>query len=195
MTQTKPTVAVLPSSAMAEVVRKQLETAGIETSTVEADGDFQLQVAAGDFARAMQLLFPMPGSSPGATSGVAAAAPWKCPHCGEEVQPVSDVCWACGKPRGGEAPASPPKAPPPGEADASIVRDPMAPSAAPGSGAVPDKVPERDKAPEHVAAVASQTRPARTRTPDPREPWDPWLIALWTLIVIAIGVIAWLALR
>jgi hypothetical protein len=38
-------------------------------------------------------------------------------------------------------------------------------------------------------------RPARTRAPEPREPWDPWLIALWTLIVIAIGVIAWLALR
>jgi len=206
MTQSKPTVAVLPSSAMAEVVRKQLEAAGIETATVEAEGDFQLQVAEADFARAMQLLFPMPGSASGSSSGVA-PAPWKCAHCGEEVQAVSDVCWACGKPRADAAaalattapppapvpsappPAPPPPAPPPGDAEPSIVRDPMASSVASNSGPVPEKAPVPDGAP------ASQTRPPRTRTPEPREPWDPWLIALWTLIVIAICVIAWLALR
>ena len=204
MTQSKPTVAVLPSSAMAEVVRKQLEAAGIETATVEAEGDFQLQVAEADFARAMQLLFPMPGSASGSSSG-AAAAPWKCAHCGEEVQPVSDVCWACGKPKAGAAAATaltttaPPSAPlpsaslpptlPPGDAEPPIVRGPMASSVASNRGAVSEKALVPDGAP------ASQTRPPRTRAPEPREPWDPWLIGLWALIVIAICVIAWLALR
>jgi hypothetical protein len=204
MTQSKPTVAVLPSSAMAEVVRKQLEAAGIETATVEAEGDFQLQVAEADFARAMQLLFPMPGSASGSSSG-AAAAPWKCAHCGEEVQPVSDVCWGCGKPKAGAAAATaltttaPPSAPlpsaslpptlPPGDAEPPVVRGPMASSVASNRGAVSEKALVPDGAP------ASQTRPPRTRAPEPREPWDPWLIALWTLIVIAICVIAWLALR
>jgi hypothetical protein len=187
MTQSKPTVAVLPSSAMAEVVRKQLEAAGIETATVEAEGDFQLQVAEADFARAMQLLFPMPGSASGSSSG--AAAPWKCAQCGEEVQAVSDVCWACGKPRADAAAAAPVEAVPPVEAQSSFVREPMPPAVAANSSSVPDKAPDPRGVP------ASQTRPARTRAPEPREPWDPWLIALWALIVIAIGVIAWLTLR
>lgn len=209
MSETKPTVAVLPSLAMAEVVRKQLETAGIETTTVEADGDFQLQVAEADFPRAMQLLFPMPGSAAGAAAGDTSAAPWKCPHCGEEVQPVSDVCWACGKPRTGAASASAApledRAASPGAPEALRSGEPEASASERSSAAAAPNDPEANASgsPANVsgAPVPATTeprpakRPARTRAPEPREPWDRWLIALWTLIVIAIGVIAWLALR
>jgi hypothetical protein len=223
MSQSKPTVAVLPSSAMADVVRKQLETAGIETATVETDGDFQLQVAEADFPRAMQLLFPMPGSGEAPKPPNSAPPPWKCPHCGEEVQPVSDVCWACGKPRTGAAPASAApledRAASPGERETLRGGEPEASTSKRSSAAAAPNDPEANASGSPVNASGSPANvsgppvdisglpahattelrpakpPARTRTPEPREPWDRWLIALWTLIVIAIGVIAWLALR
>ena len=46
----------------------------------------------------MQLLFPMPHHSQGIlASGASSGLTLVMSNCGEEVQPMSDVCWACGK--------------------------------------------------------------------------------------------------
>lgn len=109
------TVAALPSTMEAELIRGKLTAAGIEAVLVEPAADdepqrgvagrVQVQVDAADFERAMQLLFPIPTFS----RTVRAEPPpsWKCAHCGEEVIGDSQVCWSCGANRDG-APASPP---------------------------------------------------------------------------------------
>ncbi|HUY88147.1 MAG TPA: hypothetical protein VMV10_05410 [Pirellulales bacterium] len=113
MPELNSTVTVLPSSSAAGIVRQQLEAAGIESAVVEADGAFQLRVAEGDFSRAMRLLFPMPSAEKAEAIAGLQAAPWKCAHCGEQVQPTSNVCWSCGKPRAGAAAAAPAEISPP----------------------------------------------------------------------------------
>lgn len=113
MPELNSTVTVLPSSTAAGVVRQQLEAAGIASAVVEAGGAFQLQVAEEDFPRAMQLLFPIPSAEMAAAILSGQARPWKCADCGEEVQPTSDVCWSCGKPKAPAAAAAAPKVSPP----------------------------------------------------------------------------------
>ncbi len=168
MSETQHTVSVLPSSVTAEVVRSQLEAAGINTTTVEDDGSFRLLVDEADFERAMKLLFPAPESveipMPGADTGQL----WFCAHCGEEIQPQSDVCWACGKPRAGVKPQ--PKA-------SSAVSSPPAP--APRQRRLPPHRPQppspRKKRPGRRLAVRNVPHgeaPPR-RNPTPRRARSP----------------------
>lgn len=113
------TVAALPSAVEAELIRGKLTAAGIEAELIEPAADLaaqrgvgsrvQVQVAAADFERAMQLLFPVP-TAPG---GARRAPPpgWKCPKCGEEVLGDFPVCWSCGTGRdGAQVTAPPPRA-------------------------------------------------------------------------------------
>lgn len=182
MSQTQHTVAVLPSSATAEVIRRQLEGAGIQTTTVEEDSNFRVQVDEADFQRAMQLLFPAPQPLPGHTAGGAAGQAWFCANCGEEVQAMSDACWACGKPRAGAA-ATAPKAS--GRA-ASAATKPMAPTPV---------------APATVSAIAATQRAApQQQKAAPAEAEkdsaaSPLLLGALVLIVIVVTVVAWLAVR
>ncbi|HVW38416.1 MAG TPA: hypothetical protein VHB99_13965 [Pirellulales bacterium] len=167
MPELNSTVSVLPSSTAVQAVRGQLEAAGIESAVVEADGAFRLQVSENDFTRAMQLLFPIPTAPQLAALEAPGAGPWKCSHCGEEVQPVSNVCWACGKARdaapGETAPAispvaaAPPSAPPPA----------ASPPAAPPfvAGISPTAAPHVVAAQPAVAAGRSVT----TATPQVQE--------------------------
>ena len=146
MPELNSTVSVLPSSTAVQAVRGQLEAAGIESTVVEVDGAFRLQVAENDFTRAMQLLFPIPTAPQLAALEAPGARPWKCSHCGEEVQPVSDVCWACGKARDAA----------PGEA---------APATSPIAAAprlTPPPVPSPPLAPPFVASVGPMTVPQVT---------------------------------
>ena len=119
MSEMNSTVSVLPSAAAAEAVRGRLAAANIACAVVAADGAFRLQVGESDFTRAMQLLFPLPTAEQTAALTAPGGAPWKCSQCGEEVQPVSNVCWACGTSRDGAPRASappvvaPPVMPPP----------------------------------------------------------------------------------
>ncbi len=110
------TVAALPSTMEAELIRGKLAAAGIDAVLVEPAADdspqrgvggrVQVQVEPADFERAMQLLFPIPALARG---GRAPAPPaWKCPKCGEEVLGDSPVCWSCGANR--EAAAASPAA-------------------------------------------------------------------------------------
>jgi hypothetical protein len=167
MPELNSTVSVLPSSTAVQAVRGQLEAAGIESAVVEADGSFRLQVSEDDFTRAMQLLFPIPTAPQLAALEAPGARPWKCSHCGEEVQPVSNVCWACGKARdaapGEAAPAispvaaAPPLAPPP------VTAPPMTPTfVAAGSPAAAPHV-----AAAHPAVAAG--RPVTTAKPQVQE--------------------------
>ncbi|HEX5446113.1 MAG TPA: zinc ribbon domain-containing protein [Pirellulales bacterium] len=118
------TVAALPSTVEAELIRGKLAAAGIDAVLVEpvagdspqrgVGGRVQVQVGPADFERAMQLLFPIPTLARG---GRAPAPPaWKCPKCGEEVRGDSSVCWSCGANReaaaASRAPASPAPASP-----------------------------------------------------------------------------------
>jgi hypothetical protein len=148
MPQLNSTVSVLPSSTAAQTVRGQLEAAGIESAIVEAEGAFRLQVSENDFMRAMQLLFPLPTAPQLAALEVPGAGPWKCARCGEEVQPVSDVCWACGQPRG-EAPV---------EAAPSTSTNAAAPPVAPPPLGTPPRVPPPAAAP--ISAVPASAAPA-----------------------------------
>ena len=138
MPELNSTVSVLPSSTAAQAVRGQLEAAGIESAVVEAEGAFRLQVSESDFTRAMQLLFPIPTAPQLAALESPGARPWKCSHCGEEVQPVSDVCWACGKTRDGApgetAAAISPVAVPPPLAPPPVASPPQAPPFVAGVG-------------------------------------------------------------
>jgi hypothetical protein len=225
MPELNSTVSVLPSSTAVQAVRGQLEAAGIESAVVEADGAFRLQVSESDFTRAMQLLFPIPTAPQVAALEAPGAGPWKCSHCGEEVQPVSNVCWACGKARDGApgetAPATspiaatPPLAPPPVTAPPFVAAGgpttsprvaaahPTAAADRPAATAKPEAKETFTAAPSTSAArdAAAADAPRRKRssrepTIEEPNPWrEPWLIGLWVLIGISICVIAWLALR
>ena len=141
MSEMNSTVSVLPSAAAAEAVRGRLLAANIACTVVAADGAFRLQVADGDFTRAMQLLFPLPTAEQTAALTAPGGGPWKCSHCGEEVQPVSDVCWACGKPREGTPEASAPQvaAPP---FVAPIAPPPMMPPSSSSGSSSPPIAPQ-----------------------------------------------------
>lgn len=220
MPELNSTVSVLPSSTAAQAVRGQLEAAGIESAVVEAEGAFRLQVSENDFTRAMQLLFPIPTAPQLAALESPGARPWKCSHCGEEVQPVSDVCWACGTARNGApgetAPAISPVAMPPPLAPSPVASPPQAPPFVAGVGPTTAAAAGRSgttakpEAKETFAAASSTTeakdgastdaprrkRSSREPTIEGPNPWrEPWLIGLWVLIGISICVIAWLAMR
>ncbi len=183
MAQQRHTVAVLPSSTTADVTRRQLEAAGIRAETVEVDSNFRLQVGEEDFARAMQLLFPVPDAATRQAPSGAAGAVWFCSQCGEEVQPQSEACWACGKPRAGlTASSSPqPTAPVAAKSPSPTVRDPQAVATA----------PVRDSASRPAAPVKTSPRPV-----DQKESANsPFLMVMLALIIIAITFIAWLAVR
>lgn len=112
------TVAALPSAVEAELIRGKLSAAGIEAELIEPAADVaaqrgvggrvQVQVAAADFERAMQLLFPVPTAAAGARRPPSPA--WKCPKCGEEVLGDFPVCWSCGTGRDGTQVTAPPEA-------------------------------------------------------------------------------------
>lgn len=197
MSETQHTVSVLPSSVTAEVVRNQLEAAGIKTTTVEDDGSFRLLVDEADFERAMKLLFPAPESveipMPGADTGQL----WFCAHCGEEIQPQSDVCWACGKPRAGVKPQPKPSAAASSPA-ASSPAAPAPPATAPVTSTAPASQPETQtpQAPE-----VSQERPARRGAAQTQSDSEknmlanPLVLGGAALAVIIIIVLTWLLLR
>lgn len=113
------TVAALPSAVEAELIRGKLSAAGIEAELIEPAADMaaqrgvggrvQVQVAAADFERAMQLLFPVPAALSGARRPPPPPA-WKCPKCGEEVLGDFPVCWSCGTGRDGAHVTAPPEA-------------------------------------------------------------------------------------
>lgn len=224
MPELNSTVSVLPSSTAVQAVRGQLEAAGIESAVVEADGAFRLQVSENDFTRAMQLLFPIPTAPQVAALEAPGARPWKCSHCGEEVQPISGVCWACGKTRDGApsetAPATSPVAAAPPLAPPPVASPPLAPpfmapaaprvaAAQPAAAAGRPGTTAKPVAKETFAAAPStpaqdagaaeaprRKRSSREPTIEEPNPWrEPWLIGLWVLIGISICVIAWLALR
>jgi hypothetical protein len=183
MAQDRHTVAVLPSPTTADVIRRQLEAAGIQADTVEVDSNFRLQVAEEDFARAMQLLFPVPDPAAGQAPSGGAGAVWFCSQCGEEVQPQSEVCWACGKPRAGLTTSSSPQpaAPVAAKSPAAVVRGPQAVATAPAG----------DSASRPAAPVKASPRPV-----DQKESANsPFLMVMLALIIIAITFIAWLAVR
>ena len=102
------TVAVFAISADAELVRTQLVAAGIESQLTTSGkagpaGQIHVQVAQGDFERAMRVLFPVPEPTRAPTSEIGS---WTCPKCGQSVFDFSDVCWMCGTSRQG-APTAP----------------------------------------------------------------------------------------
>jgi hypothetical protein len=57
----------------------------------------ELWVEDADAARARALIADV--REPAAPSGDR----WKCPRCGEEIEPQFDTCWSCGAPRPGGA--------------------------------------------------------------------------------------------
>ncbi len=181
MSQTQHTVAVLPSSATAEVIRRQLEGAGIQTTTVEEDSNFRVQVDEADFQRAMQLLFPAPQPLPGQTAGGATGQAWFCANCGEEVQAMSDACWACGKPRAGAAAAAPKASGP----AASAATKPFAPAPVAPAKVSANAVAQR-AAPQQEAAPAEAEKDSAA---------SPLLLGALVVIVIVVTVVAWLAVR
>lgn len=192
MPEFNSTVTVLPSAAAAGVVREQLEAAGIASAIVEAGGTFQLQVAEQDFPRAMQLLFPIPSAEMAAAILSGKAAPWKCAHCGEEVQPTSDVCWSCGQPKAGAAAALPPKISPP--APPAFPYPPAPAVELPPAPAI--EMPPNREANASRSPAAPQKRPVRTPAAEEPNPWkNPWLIGIWAFLGLAVCLIAWLALR
>lgn len=193
MSQAQHTVSVLPSSVTAEVVRGQLEAAGIKTTTVEQEGSFRLLVDEADFERAMKLLFPAPEAveipMPGGDTGQL----WFCAHCGEEIQPQSDVCGACGKPRAGVT--APKKT-------ASAAPSPATP--APPTTTPPATIPAAAAKPAAATLKTTdnaQERPARrgaaqTQMEAEKSPLaNPLVLGGATLAVIIVVVLAWLALR
>jgi hypothetical protein len=192
MSETQHTVSVLPSSVTAEVVRNQLEAAGIKTTTVEDDGSFRLLVDESDFERAMKLLFPAPESveipMPGGDTGQL----WFCAHCGEEIQPQSDVCWACGKPRAGVKPQPKPSS------AASSPAAPAPPATTPPTTTAPASQPEA-KTPK--APDGSQERPARRGAAQTQSDSEknmlanPLVLGGAALAVIVLIVLAYLMLR
>lgn len=189
MSETQHTVAVLPSSTTAEVIRGRLEAEGIKTTTIEEESRFCLQVSEADFERAMKLLFPAP-ETPQKTQTKApsdeAGQIWFCAHCGEEVHPQSDACWSCGKPRARVVtpPASKKIGPPAsGAKSASATKTPgtaTAAASAPKSG---------------TAAVAEEENPASPPESTKSLLANPLVLAGAALIAILVGVAIWMALR
>ena len=189
MAQQCHTVAVLPSSTTADVIRRQLEAAGIRAETVEVDSNFRLQVGEEDFARAMQLLFPVPDAATRQAPSGAAGAVWFCSQCGEEVQPESEVCWACGKPRAGLTASSSPQPTAPVAPKSSVAA--KSPSAAVRGPQAAATAPVSESASRPAAPVRTSPRPA-----DQKESANsPFLMVMLALIIIAITFIAWLAVR
>lgn len=148
------TVAALPNTMEAELIRGKLTAAGIDAVLIEpgagddaqrgVGGRVQVQVEAADFERAMQLLFPIPAMARGGRAQPPPA--WKCDKCGEEVIGDSAVCWACGASRDGAQVAAPPTTP-----RASM---PLPPQAPPG-GLLP-RMPDLPAGP--AAPVANHRR-------------------------------------
>lgn len=169
------TVAALPSTVEAELIRGKLTAAGIDAVLVEpaaADapqrgvaGRVQVQVEAADFERAMQLLFPIPTFARGGRAGPPAA--WKCAQCGEEVIGDSAACWSCGASRDAAAGIAPPLATP-------RAGMPLPPSAT--TGHAPTSIPELSTLPppglgtnhRRFAPPPGDGMPVALPTPAPR---------------------------
>ncbi len=101
-----------PDIGMVHLVRNELENRGIETmiqgehltgligggSGIEA----WVELWVVDDARIQEAMGIVRGVIE--HDEVEGAAPWKCPNCGEEVEPQFAVCWNCGQARpGGKA--------------------------------------------------------------------------------------------
>ena len=163
------TVAVLRTTAEADIIRGKLEAAGIAAVLVEperaadgtAAGRVQVQVSQPDFERAMQLLFPIPKLKPG---GRQAAPSWQCPKCGEQVMGEFPACWSCGAPREGAASgASQPVLPASGVAPSVVAPSVVAPSVVAPSGGLPKMPPPPP--PPLIETAPSQDLPVRNNPP------------------------------
>lgn len=160
------TVSALRTTVEAELIRGKLQTAGIPATLVEPEpaadgapaGRVQVQVSQTDFERAMQVLFPIPKTTPAARVTHPA---WKCPKCGEEVMGSFPLCWSCGTPRAGTIAAAPlPMVQP--AAAGSVPPPPMPLAPAPAAPLPPAPVPP---APLISAQVTSAPIPAAPQMP------------------------------
>ncbi|HEV3023675.1 MAG TPA: hypothetical protein VGX76_14470, partial [Pirellulales bacterium] len=151
------TVAVFSRSAEAELVRTQLTAAGIEAVVTPGEGttpegQVRVQVAAGDFERAMRLLFPVPEPARATSPPVGS---WTCPKCGQTVFDFSSVCWLCGTARGSA----------PSAAAASVAAAPSIPivpgAASQGTGTgVPDAAASNHAAPQSAGEPSAHEAPS-----------------------------------
>ena len=164
------TVAVFATSADAALVQGQLTAASIESQLTKVDdagppGQIHVQVAQGDFERAMRLLFPVPERSRAPAKEIGS---WTCPKCSQVVFDFSSVCWLCGTSREGAPPTpiAPATSTPVADSPEIATAEPIPSTVAPSLPPVP-LPPPAAPLPDAASAAPRSLRFARLPLPPP----------------------------